>query len=201
MKRKTAGELAQKALKDDTKYLAMEVGEAICHDVKDQLMECAHLHKNIIMEDEYCIVRIIATDPLILPLKRIKYYAWPYLPSPRPNQSAFLYNKCLDSITKRLWVLPNAALMARLVSTELIVEKEYQTMQAWSIAFYKGTFWEYVRHDQDIDLLSEQEYILYHRDELIKAGCKIPDSRVSDPFDFSKIQINNIVDTQKTVSN
>src|ERR1700677_2849017 len=108
IKRQTAGELSLKALKDNTKYLAREVGEAMCHDTFDQLRICIENHKNIIDEEEFCIVRVIATDPLIENALRIKYYAWPYLPSPRPNQAVFLYNKILDRITKRLWILPNA---------------------------------------------------------------------------------------------
>lgn len=196
MKRKTAGELSQKALSDNTKYLAREVGEAMCHDVDAQLRECIEKNRDLIDEDEFCLVRVIATDPLIKPLKRIKYYAWPYLPSPRPNQCVFLYNKPLDRIMKRLWVLPNAMLMAKLASTMELVDKEYQTMQAWTVAFYKGTFWDYVRHDQEIDMLSETEYLAAHREELIQAGCQVPASRITEPFDFSKITIEHIEDTQ-----
>lgn len=190
-----ASVLAKKARQDNTKYLAREVGEAMCHDIDKQLRDCIEKHKNIIMEDEFCIVRIIATDNLIHGLKRIKYYAWPYLPSPRPNQAVFLYNKPLDKITKRLWVLPNAFTMAELCEKP-VVPKEYETMQAWSIAFHNGTFWDYIRHDQNIDMLSEREYISKHREELIKAGCKLPDTRIAESFDFSKIEIKEVVDTQ-----
>ena len=195
----TAGELAQKASQDNTKYLAREVGQAMCDDVEAQIRICIEKHKNIIAENEFCIVRVIATDNLIKGVKRIKYYAWPYLPSPRPNQAVFLYNKQLDRITNRLWVLPDPRLMAFLSSTLEIVPKEYQTMQAWSVAFFKGQFWEYVRYDQKIDMLSEREYFLEHREELIQAGCKLPDSYCSESFDFSKIHIENVVDTIKPV--
>lgn len=199
--RKTAGELSRKALQDNTKYLAREVGEAICHDIGLQLEECIKKHHSIIDEDEFCLVRVIATDPLIHNAKRIKYYAWPYLPSPRPNQAVFLYNKPLGRVTNRLWVLPDSRLMAYLASTLEIVPKEYQTMQAWSVAFFKGTFWDYVRHDQKINMLSEHEYFLAHREELIKAGGKLPDASFSEPFDFSKVAIEKIVDTQTAVVN
>jgi len=200
VKRKTAGELSQIASKDNTKYLAREVGEAMCQDVDVELRKCINIYKDKIDEDEFCIVRIIAEDPLIKSLKRFKYYGWPYLPSPRPNQAVFLYNKPLDKITHRLWVLPNAMLMATLSMEDVLVPKEYQTMQAWSVAFFKGQFWEYVRYDQKINLLSEREYLLKHREELIKAGCKVPNSRVTEPFDFSKIYIDKIVDTQKAIT-
>ena len=181
-----ASELAAKALKDNTSYQAREVGEATCHDVEEQLKKCAELHRDIILEDEFCLVRVIAKDNLIKNLTRIKYYAWPYLPSPRPNQAVFLYNRILDKIVKRLWVLPNALTMAEL-ATKHVVPKEYETMQAWSIAFYEGRFWEYVRHEHGIDMLSESEYLSEHREELIKAGCKESLVKITQPFDFSKI--------------
>ena len=72
-------------------------------------------------------------------------------------------------------------------------------MQAWSVAFYKGTFWEYVRHDQNINMLSETEYLLAHRDELIKAGCKPQPVRSSEAFDFSKICVKKVIDTNNPV--
>lgn len=201
MSRITAGELSQKAQKDTTNYNVLEVAHAICDDIEKELRTCIENHKNIIDEEEFCIVRVIASDPLIKTLKRYKYYAWPYLPSPRPDQAVFLYNKQLDRITKRLWCLPCAARMAQLATTTVFVPKEYQTMQAWSVAFFKGLFWEYVRHDQNITMLSEREYFLANRDKLIEAGCKLPDSSVSHPFDFSKIAIEKIVDSQAALVN
>jgi hypothetical protein len=199
MQRITAGELSKKALSDTTKYDSREVGHALAEDIEVHLMGSIQRHRNIIDEDEFCVVMIIAKDPLIPNLMRRKFYCWPYLPKPRPNQAVFLYNKALDRITKRLWVLPSDMVMAELAGTNIIVHKQYQTMQAWAVAFYKGTFWEYVRHDQNIDMLSEHEYFLQHRDELIKAGCKLPQAGAIEPFDFSKISIEKIVDTQQAV--
>lgn len=197
---KTAGELSKKALSDTTKYDALEVGYAMCDDIEKQLYESIEKHKNIINEPEFCVVMVIAKDPIIKNLIRRKFYCWPYLPKPRPNQSVFLYNKQLDRLTKRLWVLPSDMVMAELAGTNVIVHKRYATMQAWSVAFFKGTFWEYVRHDQNITMLSEHEYFLQHREELIKAGCKVPDSSVTEPFDFSKIAIKKVIDTQEALA-
>lgn len=191
--RKTAGQLAQKALSDTTKYDALEVGHWMAEDVEKHLYESVANYKNIIDEDEFCVVMLIAKDPLIANAIRRKFYCWPYLPSPRPNQSVFLYNKRLDKITKRLWVLPCEMVMAEIASL-CTVDKRYKTMQAWAIAFFQGRFWEYVRYDQGVDMLSETEYMLKHREELIKAGCKIPASSFSEPFDFSKIHIKNVVE-------
>ncbi len=197
MNHKTAGQLAQKALSDTTKYDALEVGHWMSEDIEKHLYESVANYKNMIDEKEFCVVMLIAKDPLIANAIRRKFYCWPYLPSPRPNQAVFLYNKHLDRIVKRLWVLPSDMVMAELAGTDIIVSKRYQTMQAWSVAFFKGTFWEYVRHNQDIDMLSQQEYLEMHGEELIQAGCKPLDSSYSEPFDFSKIQIKQFVDTQE----
>jgi hypothetical protein len=196
--RKTAGELSRKALADNTKYDALEVGHAMADDVGDHLYEAAQKYHDMIDEKEYCVVMIVAKDPLLKNLVRRKFYCWPYLPSPRPNQAVFLYNKNLQKITKRLWVLPSDMVMAEL-SSLAVVDKRYQTMQAWSIAFFQGKFWEYIRYETGIDMPSEHEYFLQHREELIKAGCKVPDSNAPEPFDFSKIHIENIVDTNTAI--
>jgi hypothetical protein len=217
--RVTAGELSKKALSNNTKYDALEVGHALADEIMPQLRLCIENHKTIINENEFCIVMLISKDPLISNLMRRKFYAWPYLPKPRPNQSVFLYNKGLDKITHRLWILPSDMVMAELHSLPH-VDKRYQTMKAWSDAFYKGWkfvktpgskgpgkfvntdpfyFWNYVRADQKINMPSEHEYFLEHREELIQAGCKIPDSTYSEPFDFSKVAIEKIVDSQQAV--
>ena len=192
----SAGELSKKALSDQTKYDSLEVGYAMADDIGIHLRETIEKHRPIFDEKEFCVVMIIAKDPLIKNLTRRKFYCWPYLPSPRPNQAVFLYNKSLDKITKRLWVLPSDVVMAELAGSQIFVHKRYQTMQAWSVAFFKGTFWEYIRHEHNINMPSEHEYFLAHREELIKAGCKVSDSTFSDPFDFSKIAIEKIIDTK-----
>lgn len=198
--RKTAGELSQKALLDTTDYNVMEVAHAICENIGEEVWKCINIHKPIFDEDEFTIVRQIADDKIIKPLRDFKYYAYLYLPSPRPNQTVWLYNKRLDKITT-LWVLPTAMCMARLASDVSVVPKNYERMQAWSIAFYKGTFWEYIRHEHGIKMLSEHEYISENREELIKAGCKMPEAHFTEPFDFSKVTIKKVVDPDKTLLN
>lgn len=197
--RKTAGELSQHAQTDLTDYNLLELGHAITDGIVEELRKCREIYNKIYDEDEYCLVRVAATDCLISTLKRYKYYGFLYLPEPRPDQTVFLYNKRTDTFTKRLWSLPSAARMAQLASTQCIVPKEYEEMQAWSVAFYKGCFWDFIRYQHGIDMLSEKEYILKHREELIKAGCKVPDARVTEPFDFSKVAIEKVVDTKEAI--
>ena len=196
----TAGELSKKVFADKTKYNALEVGHALSEDITTHLRKAIENHVDIINEPEFCVVMLICTDPLIANVMRRKFYCWPYLPSPRPNQAVFLYNKILDRITKRLWVLPSAMVMAELTSLAVVHEK-YKTMQAWSMAFMKGTFWDYIRHEHHINMPSEHEYFLAHREELIKAGGQLPNPGCSDPFDFSKVAIEKIVDTQTSIVN
>jgi hypothetical protein len=199
--RQTAGELSQKIAKDNSKYDAMEVGHYMTEGLIDHFRESVRIHKNMIDEKEFCCVMIIAEDPLIKRLIRRKFYCWPYLPSPRPNQTVFLYNKEKDMFTKRLWILPCAMVMAELAGTNVIVDKRYETQQAWSIAFFEDTFWEFIRYQHGIDMLSEREYFLAHRKELIEAGCKIPHGNITEPFDFTKISVNQIIDPQKSITN
>jgi len=187
--RLTAGELSKKSLSDKTKYDALEVGHAMADDIEKHLYESIQKHKNLIDEKEFCVVMVISKDPLIKNLIRRKFYCWPYLPKPRPNQAVFLYNKLLDKITKRLWVLPSDMVMAELAGTSILVHKRYEKLQAWSVAFFKGTFWDYIRHEHQIDMLSEHEYFLQHREELLKCGCKIPDATYSEPLILLKSQL------------
>ncbi len=201
MIKETAGSLSQKANRDTTKYNAIEVGHALADDIMPHLQEAIEKHYHIFDEEEFCVVMIIAKDPLIPNLMRRKFYCWPYLPKPRPNQAVFLYNKALDRITKRLWVLPSDMVMAELAGTNILVHKKYQTMQAWSVAFFKGTFWEYIRHEHNITMPSEHEYFLANREKLIQAGCNLPESNLPEAFDFSKISVNKVEDPTKTIFN
>lgn len=193
----TAGQLAKKASEDKTKYDALEVGYAMCENDEKHFRDCIELHRDKIDQDQFCLVMLLCDDPLIANMKRRKFYAWPFLPKPRPNQTVLLYDKRLDRIIKQLWVLPCAMVMAELAGTNVIVHKNYQRMQAWSVAFYKGTFWDYIRWEHNISMLSEHEALLAHRQKLIQSGAQLTQMTSSEPFDFSKIQINNIVDTKE----
>lgn len=192
--RQTAGELSNLAKKNSTDYNMLEIGHAISDEVTEEFRKCREIYNKIYDEEEYCLVRQPATDCLINNAKIYKYYGWLYLPSPRPDQMVWLYNKSLDQFTKCLWVLPSAARMAQLASAQVIVPKEYRRMQAWSVAFYKGTFWEYIRHEHQIDMPSEHEYFLANKEKLIQAGCQPITSDFSDAFDFSKILTEEVVD-------
>lgn len=197
-KRKTAGEMVVKAQSDPTIYDSLEVGHALSKDILEQIKLCIEKHHSIIDEPEFCVVMVLADDCLIKGVLRRKFYAWPYLPKPRPRQSCFLYSKRDDSV-KRLWVLPDALSMAT-ASEMTNVSPQWQTMKNWSDAFFAGKFFEFIRKEHGITMLSEAEYLKANREKLIKAGCQEVEAPLSDPFDFSKISINKIVDTQAALS-
>ena len=203
----SAGELSRKALADTTKYDALEVGHAMTEDIDKQLDICIENHLNKVDEsgvypwrqlDQFTVVKQDAEDPIIKNLIRRKFYCCPFLPSPRPDQSVFLYRRSEGRIVKRLWVLPNDMVMAELASLA-VVDRRYKTMQAWSVAFFERKFWEYVRYESGTTMLSQHEYLSKHREELIQAGCKLLDPDYSQPFDFDKIHIEKVIDTQEAL--
>lgn len=198
---KIASELSKKAYSDTTTYKAMEVAIASTEKIEDELRKVIDLYKDRIDEPEFCVIYVLATDPLIKNLIRRKFYCWPWLPSPRPNQTVFLYNKAKDAITKRLWVLPNAMTMAEIASPGLIVDKAYKSMQSWSRSFFKGTFWKDIRKQHKIKLLSQEEWFELHKSELAQAVLDDPDLLIPKPFDFSKITANDVGNSENLVAN
>lgn len=198
--RKTAGELCLKAREDSTRYDLNEVSHALTDDIEEELYKCARRHRNIFDEKEYFVGYVLAGDPLLKQVMRRKFHAMLYLPSPRPNQAFFLYNKGKDQITKRLWVLPNAYTMALLSSTPLSeVNGKYRRMKIWSDAFFNHTFWDCIRAEHDINHLSEYEYLKANREKLIQAGAKDSKPDLSQSLNFSKIDMNEIIDSFETV--
>jgi len=202
-KRKTVGALAVQCANDSTKYDALEIGHAMVEDrsIEQGLLECVQKHNPIFDMNDYCVGYVIASDPLIQGVMRRKFFAMPYLPSPRPEQAVFLYNKELDRFTHFLWCLPaaystnpDAWTMERLYQTTN-VPKEYLRMKAWSHAFYDLCFWPFIRHHNKIDMLSESEYLKVNGEEFRKAGEKDSPTADTEAFDFSKISIEHIEDT------
>jgi len=195
----TAGELAYKASHDPTVYNAMEVGHAAIEDVAKELIECAHRHREIFDEDEYCVGYVLAGDPLLKNLVRRKFFAFLWLPSPRPNQTIFLYNKPLDRFTKRLWCLPNAWTMACLSELQS-VDPAYAQMKGWADAFFQFRFWEHIRNQHGISMLSQSEYLEANREELRKARGNQTGLDAANAFDFSKIAVKKIIDPVDSLS-
>lgn len=202
IKRETAGEKTFKARQDQTKYDAREVGHAMVEDnsIESGLYECVDRHKNIFDEEQFCVGYVIASDPLIRGVMRRKFCAFLYLPSPRPESAFFLYDKNKDEIIKRLWVLPAAwspnpaAWTMEKLYTSDIVPRGYESMKRWSTSFYNGTFWEDIRKEHNIDMLSEHEYLHANREKLVKSCGDQVTPLIPDTFDFSNVGPKKIVD-------
>lgn len=192
--RVSGGELDYKCSQDKTKYDPLEIAYALTDDITEQLYLCAEKHDKIIDEDEYFLVLIIAYDPLIKHLRRHKYYAYPFMPSPRPQQVVFLYNKHTQRI-RRLWSLPDAKVMATISEMGYVAFDWVQT-KGWCDAFYNHDFFDHIRKQHNICHLSESEWLDLHREELIKAGAKESPILPAEPFDFCKIKVDHIIDTK-----
>jgi len=192
--RLTVGAQALKARQDNTRHDPYELGEALCNDILDQVWQCINIHHDTIDEPEFCVVCVTATDCLIKGVKRRKFYAWPYLPNPRPNQMCFLFEKRSDMI-RLLWTLPGPDVMA-VVSEMSNVSPIWERTKRWSDSFFNGTFHHDIREEHDISLQSESEYLAANREKLIQSGCKEIDSSFTKPFDFSKITVNQVINTQ-----
>ncbi len=212
--RKTVGEVSYKLGFDTTNYKAIEIGHELVEDgsIAKNLELCAERHCSIFDEPEFCVGYVIASDPLIKGVMRRKFYASLYLPSPRPEQAIFLYNKIKDS-WKFLWCLPAAYsprqfditlpyeerpwTMERLYQTpDSQLPVKYKRMKLWTDAFYDGIFWQFIRKMHNIDMLSEHEYLHVHREKLVKScGDQVtplvPDS--SNIIDVAFKQVNDSI--------
>lgn len=195
---KTAGELCLKAASDSTRYDPLEVAMASLDKVGSHFQDCIVNHNKIFNEDEYFICFVYAGDPLLANITRRNFYADLFLPEPRPEQAVFWYSKKEDTLKNCLWVLPKADEMIALYETPC-VEQPLQRLKEWSEAFFDCRFWSLIRKQHNFSHLSQIEYSYIHREELIKAsGKKLPPSG-SNPFDFSKITTNQIVDTKTAI--
>lgn len=212
-KRTTAGELSLKASRDCNKYDALEVGYALTEDIQKQLELCIQKHNSIFDEDQYCVGWVLASDPMLKNVMRRKFFAFLYLPKPRPNQCIFLYDKRRNMIIKRLWTLPNAVTMAELseISTP---DPRYAEMKFWCDAFFKGWkyrkkdnaminqnpshFFDVIRKQHGISMLSEKEYLNANRERLVKSCSNDTESLIPNSFDITEVAKKQVVNSLTT---
>ena len=189
--------MSLKAASDNTVYDPLEIAHALTDDICEQLRICAHNHSKIFDEDEFFLIMVIASDPLIQGIRRHKYTAFPYLPQPRPQQTVFLFNK-FTGTCKRLWALPNAKTMA-IISEMPHVASEWINTKYWCDAFFDHSFFNAIRKQYGIDHLSEREYLDAHRSELVDALSNDVKTPGADSFDFSKISVEKVINKNETV--
>lgn len=196
---KSAGELALKALSDTTKYDALEVGHGLCDTIEAEFRKSIEIYRDRIDQPQFCVVMLKGEDRLLKNLIRRKFYCWPFLPKPRPNQAVFLYDKAKDAIIKRLWVLPCAAVMAELSISDLVVHPRYKTMQTWSRAFFNGNFWELIREQHGIFMLSEHEHIKSQGFKVLQPELNLTLSFVANAANSSEIITKQLVNPRNPI--
>jgi hypothetical protein len=200
----TAGQLVQKAAQDTTKYDALEVGEALADEVLKNVWECVDKHIPILGVSQFCVVMLMCDDHVLVNAKRRKFYAWPFLPSPRPRQTVFHYDGNTDTIS-RLWSLPTEKMMAVLSETTGVA-KEWEDTKRWVDAFYapfegsKTTFHQFIRSQSGVNMMSEKEYCK------TLAGNKVSseahdqiDTLLPETFDFFKPFEPKVVNSSKAI--
>lgn len=166
-RKKMAGQLHREAVADTTRYDAVEVGHELASDVLEQVWTCIDRSKEFLDVPEFCVVMLICDDNILLSAKRRKFYAWPFLPEPRPRQTVFHYRKDNDTVC-RLWSLPTPEVMA-VMSCMPTVDSKFLQTKGWVEAFYRWTkrsyfglgtshFFDYIRKESDIKMLTEREH-------------------------------------------
>lgn len=188
----TAGQLSAKAARDSQTYCGFEVADQMVKDVESQVFECARRHKDTFDTEEFCVVMLLASDCVLKNMIRRKFYAWPFLPKPRPSQTVWLYNKRTDTI-RGLWCLPSADAMATL-SLMISVDPAYQNMRRWSSWFYTTKFWNNIRHEAGIKMLSEEEHLQIASKKALKGTPDQFTPIPSNPVDAAKFHAKEISD-------
>lgn len=197
--KETAGAQCLKASSDRSIYDPLELGYAISDDIPAQLFECAFRHESIFDEPEFFVILLVGSDPVLHNIRRHKYYAYPAMPSPRPQQSVYLYDKHKQTL-KRMWSLPSAKVMA-ILSEMVFVAPQWQETQGWCHAFFSGKFHELIREQHHISHLSETEYLDANREKFIKAGAKDLPIFPLDSIDSSQVFTDKVIDSQETLKN
>lgn len=158
---KTAGEIHNYLRqKPDENVDPRDLAHAFCDETFRGVVECIERHFDTFNEKltQFCVMCTLCHGEGNLKyLVRRKFCALPWLPTPFPYQSVWIYDKPKDVCTL-LWSLPGPAKMATL-SEEYSFLAEDQRMKIWCDAFFKGapTFWKTIRKMHNIDLLSESE--------------------------------------------
>lgn len=176
---KTAGEIHNFLRNQPEQNLSpLELADQFCIDTYKGVVECIGLHYDVFSPQlaKFCVVcSLCHGEGGLKYLIRRKFCALPFLPSPYPNQSVWMFDKNDDSVTF-LWSLPEPSKMAFL-SESFSYMGEEDRMKKWCDWFFKGAqvFWENIRKMHGIDMLSEMEINRRNRE----VGNKYIDDDVS----------------------
>lgn len=155
----------------------LDLGYAFSNDIYDGVIQCIDAHWYTFGDHvkKFCVYCVLCPGEGDLKyVIRRKFFAWPHLPYPMPNQSVWLVDKEQESVMF-LWSLPTPQTMAEM-SESYGVSKEEVRMRTWCIEFFKGCnfFWQCIRDMHGIDFLSEPEF----NDRNRKMGGKFVDDNL-----------------------
>lgn len=189
----TAGSLSAKAASDHDSYDLMDIGIEMSKDVTEQVWECIDLHRDRFDADEFCVVMQYASDCVLSNLIRRKFYAWPFLPKPRPSQTVWHYHRPSDTV-RMLWVLPAADTMV--ILSELISpDPAYKNMARWSRWFFTRDYWKNIRKEAGINMPSEEEHVERLRREQRHSPSDDVSPSVTNAFDAPRVNPKKVVDS------
>lgn len=196
--KETLGDKYNKVLADSTRYDPVDMAFAMVEKIPLELITCAERHKKIFDEDEYFIGFVISDDPMLKGIRRQKFHALMFMPTPVPEQAIWLYNKITDEY-KFMWCLPDPYAMAN-YSTLTYVDEEKRRIKTWCDAYFNGNFWETIRSMHGIEHLSEHEYRLKHRNIIPNFKLNEGNPCLTETFDFSKVSFGDVYHTGEIVS-
>lgn len=183
----TAGQLDYSLRNDPNSYNAYEVAGDVCEDLPKHLWECVDKHRPIIDERQFCVVMLIQQDQLLKTVYKRRFYAWPFLPKVRADQSVWLYDKDKDSLDF-LWAMPEPEAMAMLAHMPT-VDYSLMRMKYWVDHFYAGDFYDRIREDNGIEMFTEAEFLKLHAKELREAATHYGIRRLTDAADAQQVNV------------
>lgn len=181
---KTAGEIHNDLRKKGLEKCShLDLGYAFSDETYKGVIECIGRHYDVFGSHikQFCVSCILCYGEGSLKyLIRRKFYGFPFLPTPCPNQAVWMVDKEKEEVTF-LWTLPTPEKMAML-SEEFSFLANEARMKKWCDWFYKGafTFWENIRTQHSISMLSEMEFNRRNRE--MGAKC-VNDDVLGTPAD------------------
>lgn len=201
-RQKRVGQMQNEALADSTRYDVRDISQAVIDDLPKHLWECVDKYKPIYDEPMFCIVMLLVDDNVLKGIVRRKFYAWPFLPKLRANQTVWLYRKGDDTLDM-LWSMPEPMTMAWL-ATVSPPPKNLERMKHWVDAYFDGRFYEAIRKDNKLRLETESEYLKNHAVELRKAALDGHEALGTDPMQgfqqAASMGLSKSSDATKTVA-
>lgn len=179
--------------RDTSAYCAFDLADELVKDVDKQVWECFKRHEYTFDTEFFCVVMLYASDCAVKAMVRRKFYAWPFLPQPRCSQTVWYCKRGVGPI-KMLWALPASDTLATL-ATLVTVHKDYRNMQRWARWIYEPGFYERIRKEAHIPMLSEEEHLDIVRKKDPKPVTEDLGPTPTNPIDSIKFAAQEVADS------